>query len=420
MSEDRQRKDPQPLLLRGADTPKRRDEPPFPEPRVRVFDDGPKERVRTAGDESQPRGRASGGEPPLSFDRNFVVPPDLRAHQGSGSTPFIAIAAFIVFCLGGGAFAFWKYTTAEDAIPPRASSATASMTAPARPPLSAPPGDYVNQPATQTTVDTGGAPEVKTPPVPSAPSQPVVDQAEQSREQAARRVVAEAQRQKEQAEQARRQAQRQAAEEAQRQKEQAEQARRQAQRQAAEEAQRQKQQAEQARQQAQHQAAEEAQRQKQQADQARQQAERQAAEKAQQDRAEKLRLAEVRQHQDELRAERQRREAAARRAREARAQEEQAVEEQMDQEQMDHREQMNQEQVDHPPMNQADAGGYEPPSPPAPLRARREQDANLPPEPEAGEAPPLDASDLPPRASVNDAEDRASDPGVQASDGDDQ
>jgi hypothetical protein len=403
MSEDRQRKEPLPLS-READPFRPRVEQPYLEPRVRVFDDGPKPRMRTVDDEPGPRARAGGGEAkspmrddaksrkrddvaeaPASIDMNFVVPPDLRAaHRGSSSTPFIAIAAFIVFCLGGGAYAFWRFTAAEDAIPPRASSATAAMTVPVQsPPVSAPPAHYVNQQATQAT------------------------EARQQTDQTARLVAEEAHRQKEQAEQeARRQANqaaRHAAEEAQRKKNQAEQqARRQADqaaRHAAEESQRQKNQAEQ---------------------QARQQAEqaaRGAAAEAQRqkDQAEKLRLAEVHRRQDMLRAERHRREVAARRAREARNLQEEAVQEQMDQEQIAHREQMNQQQVDQEQIDRTDAGAYHPSSPP-PLQARREQDANfanLSPESAGDEAPPLDARDLPPRSSGGGAEN-------QASDGDDQ
>jgi hypothetical protein len=71
--------------------------------------------------------------------------------------------------------------------------------------------------------------------------------------------------------------------------------------------------------------------------------------------------------------------------------------------------------VDQPQMGQGDA--YAPPAPP---RARREQDANLSPESEDGNSPPLDAGDLPPRSSVGNAEDQASDRGGQSSGADDQ
>jgi hypothetical protein len=101
--------------------------------------------------------------------------------------------------------------------------------------------------------------------------------------------------------------------------------------------------------------------------------------------AENARLAAIRRHEDKVRVERQRKEAAARRAQQARAQQEQAVQEQLD---------------------QAAVTPAQPPQPPSAPPPRRIQNAKLTPTSPSGDAPPLDATDLPPRApgTVNDSE----------------
>jgi hypothetical protein len=102
---------------------------------------------------------------------------------------------------------------------------------------------------------------------------------------------------------------------------------------------------------------------------------RRVAERArqEQEQAEQLRVAALRRHEEKIRAERLRKEAAAHRAQQVRARAEQAVQHRLDE--------------------AAPAKEVQPP-PSAP----HEQNARLLPESQPGDAPPLDAKDLPPPA----------------------
>ncbi len=175
MSGDSQhgRKDPLPLS-RGASAPEPQD-----------------------GERAEPRLHAFGDEPPVTVESSLVVPPDLRAaHQGGGSAPIIAIAAFVVFCLCGAGYAAWTFSGATSNPTPPAVSLTPSpeAAAPAPMPVATPPAYQVNPPPTQPVTEVAPAPAAK-PPATSA--KPVVDQAAREHEQAAesaRRAAEQAQR----------------------------------------------------------------------------------------------------------------------------------------------------------------------------------------------------------------------------------
>ena len=259
MNGDRERKDPLPLSRTGS-------EPELP----------PEQ------DHREPRLRASRDEPEVARESGLAAPSDLRAaHQSRNSLPVMTIAAFVLFCLIGAAYAYLKFSDAEgpppvaEIRPPAAVPAGKTAATPETPvtpaPATAPPATAARQPASPMPV-------AKAPPPAAAP---VVDEAAMERARA--RLHAE-------------EAARRAAEQDRLKRAQAEKAAK----------------------------AEQAKRAEEQARIKREQAEKAA-------KAEQARLAAIRQREEKMRAERQRKERAARRAAEARSKEEQALQSQLDQ-----------------------------------------------------------------------------------------
>src|SRR6185312_15147357 len=96
MNGDRERKDPLPLNRDGS-------EPELP----------------PARDHVEPRLRAFGDEPEVARETGLAAPGDLRAaHQSGNSLPVLAITAFVLFCLIGGAYAYLKFADTGAPAPP--------------------------------------------------------------------------------------------------------------------------------------------------------------------------------------------------------------------------------------------------------------------------------------------------------------
>ncbi len=161
----------------------------------------------TGGEHHEPRLRDFGDEPPVTPDTGFIVPADLRAaHQGRGSAPIIVIAAFVVFCAGGGAYAYWKFAATDDVTP------SAQITAPAAPattpaPAAAAQPYQVNPPPAQPAADVTSATPAPAPPTQAAPASTTIDPAAAARRKAAddaRRAAEKAARAWQAAEQAQR------------------------------------------------------------------------------------------------------------------------------------------------------------------------------------------------------------------------
>lgn len=153
----------------------------------------------------EPQLRAFGDEPAVISDTSLVVPADLRAaHQGRGSAPIIAIAAFVVFCACGGAYAYWKFTAVDHATP---SAQITAPTAPATPAAAAAQPYEVTPPPTQPAAAVATAPPTPAPPAQAAPAKPTIDPAAAARRKVAdeaRRAAERAARERQAAEQAQR------------------------------------------------------------------------------------------------------------------------------------------------------------------------------------------------------------------------
>jgi hypothetical protein len=321
--------------------------------------------------------RALARDMPPEPDDGFAAPSDLReARHTSRTMPGIAIAAFAVICLCAAAYGYWRVSDTGSGTTPSA-AATADTAPPAAAETPPPLPTQAVDVRPQTVVPGNAAPVQKI----------VVTDRAREKAAAARLAAEQALRDKLRGDKARAEADdaarararaeraRLAAAAAQREREQqvqAEQAR-----QADAAAHRQKAQAEKAEKarlaaaQAQHEREQQA------------QAERAAAAQRQKqlakDQAEQRRVAAIRHHQEELRAARQRKEAAARHVQQSQARAENALEQKLD---------------------EAAEGG--PQAPTAPMRSAslRRHDQNAVPAPQntPSDEPPLDISDLPPRA----------------------